>query len=189
MGRRTSIWFSLGTTLWGTIFSLMPVVAGETPSPPSDSKSREDPTVQVSHKSRVRLGGITVGAGYSHFSGPYYPYRYWYPYAYYPYWGPFWDSYFYHPYFAPYYPTFSTNRGAGMGEIRLQTDQKGAELYVDGAFAGLVADLKTFYLRPGAYNLEIKTLENRAFQKRIYVLSGKILKISPVFRASRAEEE
>jgi hypothetical protein len=163
--------------------------AEEKPVSAKGKSGRDDSTVVVSQKSRIRLGGISIGAGYSHFSGPYYPYGYWYPHPYYPYWGTLWDSYYYSPYYMSFYPDFSTSRGPGRGEIRVQTDQKGAEVYLNGAYAGRVGDLKKFYLQPGAYDLEIKTPDNKVFQKRLYVLSGKTLKIFPVFVASRAEEE
>lgn len=130
-------------------------------------------SVQVATTRRVKLGGIVVSAGYTHFSGPYYPYYYGYPYAYY---SPFYDWAWYNPFFHPgFYDGFS--RGPGKGEIRLRTNLDKAEVYLDGAYAGLAADLKTIWLAPGAYNLELKAPQRTPYARRIYILTGKILKI------------
>jgi hypothetical protein len=111
---------------------------------------------------RVRLGGIVVSAGYSRYSGFYYPYYYYYHY-------PFWD------YWA-FYPAIYWTGSPDKGEIRLRALPK-AEVYLDGAYAGYAADLKTFWLKPGAYNLEIKTPERSPYSRRIYILTGKTLRI------------
>src|SRR6266576_5691707 len=74
-------------------------------------------------KFRLRLGGVSLGAGYSHFSGPYY-YPYAYPFGYAPfglypgdwvaasYWYPLASAY-------PYYAPGMFRYGDGRGEIRL----------------------------------------------------------------------
>ena len=122
--------------------------------------------VRLATPRRVRLGGIVVSAGYTHFSGPYYPY-----YSY-----PFYDWAWYNPFFHPgFYDGFS--RGPGKGEIRLRTNLDKAEVYLDGAYAGFASDLKTIWLAPGAYNLELKAPYRTPYARRIYVLTGKILKI------------
>lgn len=129
---------------------------------------------------RVRLGGVTVGAGYTHFSGPYYYPAYYHPWFGSPYYAPFYYSYapfFYHPFYGSGFA-----RGPNMGEIKLQTVQKSAEVYLDGAYAGTAGDLKTMWLEPGAYNLEVRA-DGASFQRRVYVLSGKTLRIQPKFVA------
>jgi hypothetical protein len=124
---------------------------------------------------RVRFGGITIGAGYGYFSGRPYPYYAGYLFG----WG---YPYFYGPFvFAPYvYPGFYTGYGygPGMGELKLQTADKNAWVYLDGALAGRAAKLKTMWLEPGAYSLEVRS-GDRKFEQRVYVLSGKTLKVSP----------
>ncbi len=141
----------------------------------ADDRTREQ---KSDRKTRVRLGGITVGAAYSRYSGfPWYGYPYlpaWYPY-WSPYWSPFWDAYLplYHPGYAPGY---YLREGPGMGEVKLEAPAK-SEVYLDGAYAGLSNDLKTIWLKPGAYDLEVRGPGRPPFTKRIYVLSGKRLKI------------
>jgi hypothetical protein len=152
----------------------------------SSVKDDRDHSVSVSHGSPVKLGGITVGGGYSYHSGHYgYPYYYGYPF-----WGPFWGPAWYYPGWGGWgYPGFALGgRTEFSGEIKIQTPEKSAEVYLDGAYAGIVADLKNFWLEPGVYNLEIKNSADKVYQKRLYVLSGKTLKISPVFSPARKEE-
>ena len=158
-----------------------------------DASSRpDDGTVQMSKKPRVRLGGITVGVGYSHMTGPYYspyyfPYRH---YGYFPYYGSWWDPFWgYSPYGFYPYPSFypSSTGGPGMGEVKIQTQEKSAEVYVNGALAGAAQDLKSFWLASGVYDLELRTGNQQAYKKRIYILSGKSVKISPTFSAEEKE--
>src|SRR5262245_30748302 len=94
--------------------------------------------------SKVRLAGITVGAGYAHYSGRY---CCWYGPGLYPY-GGFYDPFFYHPYFGTGFA-----QGPDMGQVKLQTFSKDAEVYLDGAYAGVAGDLKSMWLKPGAYDL------------------------------------
>ena len=127
---------------------------------------------------RVRFGGLSVGAGYSHFSGrPYFggPYGAW-PYG----WGS-WDPFFYPSYGwlggfvnPGYYGGY--RQGPDTGQVRLSTAAKEGLVYLDGGYAGIAKDLKSIWLQPGAYNLEVRT-DHESFSQRIYVLSGKTLRI------------
>ncbi len=139
-----------------------------------------DKSDEAKPKTHVRLGGISVGFGYSRYAGPFaYP---WYPglypsyYAYWwgPYWSPFWDLYapLYYPGF---FPGYLAEAGPGAGEVRLNAPAT-AEVYLNGGFAGVAGDLKTMWLKPGAYDLEVRSMTG-TYERRIYVLSGKKLKI------------
>jgi hypothetical protein len=127
---------------------------------------------QVEKPRRVKLGGVLVTAGYTHFTGPYY-----YPYYYYPfYYSRFYDWAWYHPFFHPgFYTGFAY--GPSKGTIRLRTDLEKAQVYLDGAYAGFAGDLKTFWLDPGAYNLEVRAENRSPYHVRVYVPSGKTLRI------------
>lgn len=108
-------------------------------------------------------------AGWSHMPW------YWSPWAF----GIGWDPYWWPGYWGPatgYYD------GYGAGAIKLKTDQKTAQVFIDGAYAGTVGELKTIHLRPGEYDLEIQAADGRVFQDHFYVLAGKTLKITPTFR-------
>ena len=65
-----------------------------------------------------------------------------------------------------------------MGAVKLEGVDKNALVYLDGALAGRADKLKRMWLDPGAYDLELRTGDRSATQ-RIYVLSGKTLKVTP----------
>ena len=113
----------------------------------------------------VRLGGISIGVGDSHYSGPGY-YAYGYPYFYDPFWSPF-------PWYAPAY----YSAGRPMGEVRISGIDKLAEIYIDGGYAGLAKDLKQLHLDPGAYNVEVHAEGKSPLQRRLYVISNKTVKV------------
>ncbi len=116
----------------------------------------------------VKLGTISIGAGYAHAWGCCYgPYEYS-DYLYGPYWGPF----------GPYYPFgYFTSPAPDKGTVKLINPAKDAEVYIDSAYAGKATDLKKISIKPGAYNLELRVAGQDPIQKRIYVLSGKTIKL------------
>jgi hypothetical protein len=65
-----------------------------------------------------------------------------------------------------------------MGEVKLQSSSKDAEVYLDNAYAGTASKLKSFWLSPGVYQLEVRAKGQTPQQKRIYVLTGKTLKVN-----------
>jgi hypothetical protein len=138
-----------------------------------DSDTKDKPA-----RPRIRFGGIMINAGYSRVSGP----------GYYPYYGGYgpWSPYGYGPYaynpffFGPYmHPGFFTGFGYGpnLGEIKLKTEDRDAWVYLDGALAGKAERLKSMWLEPGKYDLEVRSGEKR-FGQKVYVLSGKTLRLT-----------
>lgn len=130
----------------------------------------------------IHLRGISVGVGYSYFSGPYYRHPgfygpYWpgyYP-ASYPGWGGYWD-----PFWGPYpfaSPMAYNVAGADKGEVHLKDAAPQSEVYIDGAYAGVAKDLRTLWLAPGAYKLEVRAANQPTVEKKIYVLTGKTLNV------------
>jgi len=119
----------------------------------------------------VRLGTISIGAGYGYSSGTYWP-GYWA--GYYP--PPFFGGW-YDPWFAPYYAPVYFAPQINNGQVNLQTSDKNAEVYLDGAYAGTASTLKNFWLSPGVYQLEVRAAGQPPLEKRIYVLTGKTLKL------------
>jgi len=119
----------------------------------------------------LRLGTIWVGAGYSKFSWPFY-----YPYSFYPFPGfyspPLWD-----PYSSYFYPIGYFSYDNGKGEVRLSAPRQ-ADVYLDNAYAGKAEKLKSIWLEPGAYDLSVSDSDHASYHQRIYVLSGKSLKIA-----------
>lgn len=85
--------------------------------------------------------------------------------AYYGWYGP--------AYFAPYavVPVPST------GKVKIETKLKDARLYVDSGYAGTVGQLKTFSLRPGTHNIEVRDPSGETIlQEEVQVLAGKTIK-------------
>jgi hypothetical protein len=71
---------------------------------------------------------------------------------------------------------------AYAGQVKLDTKVKDADVYINGAYAGTVGSLKSMWLRQGAYNLEIRSPGRARYAERIYVVSGKTLRLSPELR-------
>jgi hypothetical protein len=143
-------------------------VANET-KPKQESSDKDAPAEK--RKFRLRLGGVSVGAGYSHFSGPYY-YPYAYPFGYAPFGfhaGDWVAASFWYPIGSPYpfYAPDAFRYGDGRGEIRLTTDPKEAEVYIDGGYAGMADKLKTLWLDPGAYDLTVSAAGREDFHQRL----------------------
>jgi hypothetical protein len=147
------------------------------PKQSSTNKGEDDSSSGRLHRLhwRLRLGLISLGAGYSSLSGPacyadgpfFYPFgcesaAFWYP------------SFGSYPFFAPGYFAY----GSDKGEVKLASEPKGAEVYLDRAYAGTADHLKSMWLDPGAYDLSLAASGGKVFHQRIYVLSGKSLKIT-----------
>jgi hypothetical protein len=105
-------------------------------------------------------GGIVVAPSFS-LRGWYGPYSWYGPYAY----GPF----------LPYesYPMAYSN----VGEVKLKTNVKDADVFINGAFAGKAAKLKSMSLPPATYDLEVRATGYAPFTSRIYVVPGKTLHV------------
>ena len=138
----------------------------EDSSPPAKVDSQ-------SSRLHVRLGGVFIGSGYSRYSG--YP-----SYGYYPgFWGrrpDFFDPFLLWPFASGFATGFVYQ--PNMGEVKIQTSNKTAWVYLDGAFAGRADHLRSMWLDPGVYNFEVRD-GNRRYAQRIYVLTGKTLKLTP----------
>jgi hypothetical protein len=171
------------TALMAIGLSLCSVYAGAQTVQTANKKeqvSARSSTAKASHPFRIRLGGFTFGAGYSRYSG-YFPYYSYYPYSFYRPW-------YYDPFYPSLYNAYSPlmihpgwyagfARRDGMGEIKLQSSPKDADVFIDDALAGKAKDLKTIWLEPGAYNLKVQAERYEPFVMRVYVLSGKTLKV------------
>jgi hypothetical protein len=88
-------------------------------------------------------------------------------------WDPFW-------YDGPYWG-YGYGMPTGMGKVKIDTHLKDADVFVDGAYAGTVRHTKDMLLKSGAHRLEVRAAGHPNYQNRVYVVSGKTLKISPGF--------
>jgi hypothetical protein len=86
------------------------------------------------------------------FGGPFYPYGYY-----------------------PYPPTYMA---ANFGEVKIETHQKDAEVYIDGGYAARIKETKKFALRPGNHEIELRDSDGRTFyQERVAVTVGQTTKL------------
>jgi hypothetical protein len=96
-----------------------------------------------------------------YFGGPFYG-----P-AYYGWYGPGW--------YGPGYYAPSPN----VGKVKIETKMKDARVYIDEGYAGTVGELKTFPLRPGTHNIELRDPSGQSiFQEKIDVIAGKTTKVA-----------
>lgn len=98
------------------------------------------------------------------------------------YFGPgFYGPVWYGPGWGWYGPgPYAYERAPITGSVKVNTKMKDAGVYVDGGFAGTVDQLKTFHLRPGEHDIELRTHDGQSFYtEHINVIAGKTLKINP----------
>ena len=157
-----------------------PVLGQEKAAPPEPEQQ-----VKVEKQRRVSLGGISIGAGYSrygyHSPGFYHPSS---PY----YHGGYYSSY-YHPIDAWAHPGYylGFDRSDSTGRIKLKTTHAEASVFLDGAFAGVAKDLKEIWLEPGVYRLKVAADLYEPFELRVYVLTGKTVKIEANLKEKEKE--
>lgn len=155
----------------------------------NQSSEGKKPAKYAEHKMHIRLGAITVGAGYTRISGR--PFGY--PYGFYPYgysYSPFFGDQFWWPYSTLYFPGYFTGfqAGDGRGEVQLTANPREAEVFLDGGYAGTAQNLKNIWLDPGAYDLSVIAQDREPFHERIYVLSGKRLKVNATLALQKPAE-
>jgi hypothetical protein len=68
--------------------------------------------------------------------------------------------------------------GPPAGKVKIDTHDRDASVYVDGGYAGPVAHMKKFSLRPGAHDLEVLAPNGQPlFNQRIEVIQGRTTEI------------
>ncbi len=95
----------------------------------------------------------------------------------------------YYPHFGPYgfydpYPVYS-GVYSNTAELKLTTNIKDAEVYINGAYAGKAAKLKSMRLRPDTYTLEVRAPGYAPYSERVYLLAGKTMHIDVNLVAAR----
>jgi PEGA domain len=64
------------------------------------------------------------------------------------------------------------------GKVKIVTPDKNASVYIDGGYAGPVAKLKKFSLRPGNHEIALRDPSGHTFyQERVQVIPGKTIEI------------
>jgi hypothetical protein len=90
-----------------------------------------------------------------------------------------WYGYGYGPYYGPYGAYYGV---PNVGQVKLDTHVKDAQVFVDGAYAGTAGKLKTMWMRPGTYTIEMRAPGLPQFAEKIYVVAGKTVHVEPGFQ-------
>ena len=99
--------------------------------------------------------------------------------------GPAFGPYgWYGPYYGPY--PYGPYLVANVGQVKLDTHVKEADVFIDGSYAGTLRDLKTMMMRPGNYDISVRAPGRESFEQKIYVVAGKTLKLRPELRVQSA---
>ncbi len=86
--------------------------------------------------------------------------------------------YGYGPLYGPY--PYGPYAGApAAGEVKLDTKMKEAQVFVNGAYAGTAGKLKTMWMRPGSYTIEVRAAGYAPFSEKVYVVAGKTVHVEP----------
>ena len=94
--------------------------------------------------------------------------------AFVPYGGFGYNPYFYGPYgYGPYAAV------PNAGQVKLDTKVKDAQVFVNGSYAGTAGKLKTMWMRPGTYTVEIQAPGRARYAEKIYVIAGKKITLNP----------
>jgi hypothetical protein len=93
--------------------------------------------------------------------------------------GPVIGAGFYGPYWGPYGGPAYGYAEPVLGEVKIDTKVKDAEVFVNGAFAGITKDAKTLHLRPGSYNIEVVYGGQPALHQQVFVTAGKTIHLQP----------
>jgi len=91
-----------------------------------------------------------------------------------------WYGYGYGPFYRPY-PYGAYYGVPNAGQVKLDTKVKDAQVFVDGAYAGTSGKLKTMWMRPGTYTIELRATGQTQFAEKIYVVAGKTVHVEPGF--------
>ncbi|MCU1300202.1 MAG: hypothetical protein JWQ87_486 [Candidatus Sulfotelmatobacter sp.] len=86
----------------------------------------------------------------------------------------------YGPYYGPY--SYGPYPLANAGQVKLDTQVKDAEVFIEGSYAGKVRELKTMMMRPGSYDISVRAPGRETFEQKVYVVAGKTLKLRPELR-------
>lgn len=85
------------------------------------------------------------------------------------------DPFFDYPYPYAYAPEYMADN---FGYVKIKTDRKDANVYVDGGFADPIDKAKKFALRPGNHEIELRDSDGRTlFRQQVAVLVGKTVEL------------
>ena len=66
------------------------------------------------------------------------------------------------------------------GKVKFDTKMKDPQVYVDGGYAGKVAQVGTFPLRAGTHDIELRAADGQTlYQEHVDVIAGKTITLKP----------
>jgi hypothetical protein len=95
----------------------------------------------------------------------------------------YYGGYGYPGYYGGYYGGFGFNTHPNAGQLKLDTKQKDAQVYIDGAYAGTAKEMKSTWLKQGTYDLELRAPGGERYASQIYIIPGKTIHIRPLLPA------
>jgi hypothetical protein len=87
--------------------------------------------------------------------------------------GPYWN-------YNPYYGAYPIVRHSTTSSIKFDTSDKAANVLVNNAYVGTVADVKTLHLKPGTYDINLTEQGHASYHEKVYVAPDHTLKLHPV---------
>jgi hypothetical protein len=79
-----------------------------------------------------------------------------------------------------WYEPYGFVAAPNAGQVKFDTKNKDAQVYVDNGYAGTVGQLGTFPLKAGTHDIELRAPDGQTiYQEHIDVIAGKTLKIKP----------
>src|SRR5207244_7309288 len=83
------------------------------------------------------------------------------------------DPFFDYPYPYAYEPDYMASN-FGYVKIKMKTENKDAQVYVDGGFADKIDKAKKFALKPGTHDIELRDSDGRTlYREKVAVTVGK----------------
>ena len=156
---------------WKLYFTVLAMILSlSAPATPAQSKDQNDSGQKAEaqeKENRLQFGGFQAGFGYSNYSR-YYPFNGRFPYFLSPLYG------YGPPYFHPMIQTVSLREA---GRVKLKNMTRDAVVHINGGFAGIGKDLKSFYLKPGSYELSVQRYGYERIERKLYVLTDKSIEI------------
>ena len=81
------------------------------------------------------------------------------------------DPLFDYPYPYAYAPDYMTEN---FGYVKIKTEHKDAQVFIDGGFADKIEKASKFALRPGNHTVELRDSDNRTFYtQKVYIVVNK----------------
>src|ERR1700677_5326219 len=68
------------------------------------------------------------------------------------------------------------------GYVEFDTQEKQAQVFINGSYAGTVKQLGTITMLAGGYTIEVRDPGYKAFQENIFVAPGKTIKVHPALQ-------